>query len=291
MPKLTAGSLEMNLGCERIHQIAKGCFLGSIMTLSMIASTSTAAQEAAGDDSLFQWQTNEIHFQYGSSFEEAFAPSATKQDTYIFTLQHADGWKYGDNFVFVDFSDSQRTGFDLYTELYSNFSLGKITASNVSFGPISDVGFITGINYAKHAKVLKYLPGIRLSWDIPYFAFFNTDVTAYVDDSRGVANGGAPRETDSFMVDINWALPFSLGEHDFSIEGHVEYIDGRLNEFGGPVKSHILGQPQFRYDLGKALFNSPAHFYAGAEYQFWINKLGDNDTDEHVLQFLLVARF
>ncbi len=252
--------------------------------------------------SFFQWQTNEVHFQYGRNFAIAFAPdnmqrdavlfgNNAEQDAFVYTFQHADGWAYGDNFFFVDFTDAEDTGFDLYTEFYANFSLGKITGNDLSFGLIKDVGILAGANYAKEAKVFKFLPGIRLAWDLPQFGFFNTDIMAYIDGSSGAAKGGAPKETDSFIVDVNWALPFTVGDQDFSLEGHVEYIDGRSNEFGGDVSWHILGQPQLRYDIGKGLFGKPGHFFAGIEYQFWINKLGDRNTDEHVAQALLVARF
>ncbi len=51
-------------------------------------------------------------------------------DHLIYTLQHASGWKYGDNFFFIDVLDARGSGFqdfDLYGEWYSNFSLGKVT--------------------------------------------------------------------------------------------------------------------------------------------------------------------
>lgn len=260
-----------------------------IVTASMdIASSLVFAEEDSGNSSFFDWTTTEIHFQYGNNFERAFSAENDQQAT-VYTLQRADGWRYGDNFFFVDFTDAENTGADIYSEFYSNFSLGKILDKQMSFGPINDIGAIAGINYAKDAKVIKYLPGVRLSWTIPQFAFFNTDITAYIDDSRGVNRGGAPTESNSYMVDVNWALPFSIGKHDFSLEGHVEYIDSRSNEFGGNVKSHFLGQPQLRYDLGKTLFDKPGFMFTGLEYQFWINKLGD-DKDEHVVQALVVIR-
>lgn len=263
----------------------------SILTTLVCLSSSSLvfAEEDNGGSSFFDFTTTEIHYQYGNNFERAFS-SEGKQSASIYTLQHVNGWKYGDNFFFVDFTDASDTNTDVYSEFYSNFSLGKILDQEISVGPIKDIGIIAGVNYSRDAKVYKYLPGIRLSWDIPKFAFLNTDITAYIDDSRGVNRGGAPTESNSYMIDVNWAMPFSLGSHDFSIEGHIEYIDGRSNEFGGEVKSHVLGQPQFRYDLGKTLFNTPRVLYAGLEYQFWVNKLGDN-KDENVVQALAVISF
>jgi nucleoside-specific outer membrane channel protein Tsx len=264
--------------------------LSALIVTASLATESTLvfAEEDKSNSSFFKWTTTEIHYQYGNNFERAFSAENNQQAS-VYTLQHSNGWKYGDNFFFVDVTDAEDTGADIYSEIYSNFSLGKILDEEISFGPINDIGVIAGINYAKDPKVIKYLPGLRLSWNIPQFAFLNTDITAYIDDSQGVNSGGAPTESNSYMVDVNWALPFSVGRHDFSLEGHVEYIDSRSNEFGGKVKSHILGQPQLRYDLGKTLFNKAGFLFTGLEYQFWINKLG-GDKDEHVVQALVVMR-
>ncbi len=250
-------------------------------------------QSACKDLEFGRWSTTEIQFQYGELNAPSFAGGGSSA-TRILTLQHASGWKYGDNFFFVDIlDDSLLDGFndrDVYLEAYANFSLGKILNHEIDFGLVSDVGFVVGINFAADPDLRKWLPGIRLSWDLPGFAFFNTDFTAFIDDSLGAVGGGAPAETNSFMVDFNFAFPFSLGIHDFSIEGHVEFIDSRKNEFGDDIKWWILGQPQFRYDLGKTVFDSAGRLFVGIEWQIWPNKLGDRITDENELQFLGVWR-
>ena len=83
------------------------------------------------------------------------------------------------------------------------------------------------------------------------------------------------------MVDFNFARPFTIGESNFSIEGHVEYVGERRNEFGGRVEAWILAQPQLRW-------NPNDRVSLGIEYQFWINKLGDGATDESAVQALFV---
>jgi nucleoside-specific outer membrane channel protein Tsx len=252
------------------------------LAIFALGSASLAQAALAAD-----WSTTEAQFQYGN-LKNPFA--ATGSDTSILTLQHASGWKYGDNFFFVDFlNDSDRDGFndtDVYAEWYPNFSLGKISGCNVGGGALEDLGVVLGFNYSADANVQKFLPGMRFAWAIPGDGFLNTDVTAFMDFSEG---DGAPREGDSFMVDFNGAFPFSIGEQDFSIEGHIEYIHGRSSSFGD-VENWVLAQPQFRWDLGKALFSSPKQLFIGIEYQYWHNKLGTK-TDESVAQALLVWRF
>ena len=71
---------------------------------------------------------------------------------------------------------------------------------------------------------------------------------------------------------------------NLSIEGHLEYIGGRDNEFGGKVEPWILAQPQFRWSPNE-------HLSLGLKYQYWLNKLGDGATDENTVQALLVCKF
>ncbi len=70
---------------------------------------------------------------------------------------------------------------------------------------------------------MKYLPGLRVSWDLPWFLFLNTDLTAYLDDNAGLAAGGAPETGNSFMFDVSWAFPFEVGGQSLSVAGHAEY--------------------------------------------------------------------
>jgi len=251
-------------------------------------------ETAASLDRDAWWRATEVHFQYGKLEAPTFA-GGQSSDTQVLTFQHRSEWEYGDNFFFMDlYNDGVVDGFndnDVYLEWYPNFSLGKILGRRVGFGRISDVGVLAGINYGADVNFLKWLPGLRFSWDLPGFAFFNTDFTAFIDDNAGIQSGGIPATTSTFMVDVNWALPFSIGAHDFSIEGHAEFIGDRRNELGDRVSWWFLAQPQFRYDAGKTLFGRPDKLFVGIEWQIWINKFGDAQTDENTLQALVVWRF
>lgn len=239
----------------------------------------------------FEYQSNAVLLKYSDRYEIPFTGETDQENGVIFTFQHADGWKYGDNFGFVDFSDKDQTGSDIYGEFYANFSLGKMTGKHVGFWRVKDMGILAGINAGRETKLLKWLPGFRLSWDVPGFAFLNTDFTLYIDDSRGAAAGGVPKETDSYMIDVNFLSDFDIGRHGFSIEGHIEYISERENEFGEKVDWWILSQPRFMYDLGKIWLEKPNHLYVGIEWQVWIHQAGDPDTNENAPQLILVGRF
>ena len=230
-----------------------------------------------------EWSNTELHLQVGRLDVPTFAGGG-RANHVIYTVQHASGWKYGDTFFFVDVLDSKESGFqdfDVYGEAYANLSLGKMGGEPVAFGPVSDVGLIAGGNWSADANVRKYAAGVRLALGLDGFAFANLDVMALVDRSEGIASGGAPSEDDTVLVDFNFARPFKIGTADFSVEGHVEYVGERTNEFGAKVDAWILAQPQLQWHVNERIA-------VGVEYQFWMNKLGDGSTDESAVQALLV---
>lgn len=278
---------------HRVRKSTLPCARLAAITLIPFASLVTTPASAA------DWSTTELQIQYGKLTVPEFTGGG-EDWTIIFTGQHASGYSWGDIFAFTDVSkgeDSDENHFndwDVYTEAYVNLSSSKLLKINYGDGILRDIGLVGGINYAHDAEVLKFLPGVRFAWNIPGFAFLNTDFTAYIDASAGVDDGryNAPKETNSWMLDVNFASKsLDIGGQFFNVEGHVEYIGERKNEFGDKVKGHILGQPQLRWDAGNTFFKKRNKLFLGVEYQMWINKLGEDETEEHALQALAVWRF
>ncbi|MBH0057602.1 nucleoside-binding protein [Pseudoalteromonas sp. SWXJZ94C] len=226
------------------------------------------------------WSSTALHINNGNQ-KNPFTEQ--KSDTTVYSVQHASGYDYGDNFFFIDYSkddiDDDYQDADFYAEWYSTISLSVITGKKISSGALLDVGLTAGINVAGDAKVMKYLPGVKLSWDIPGFYFFQTLVTAYIDDSEGVAKGGAPIETNSWMFDAAFEYPFTIGSQKFSFKGHAEYIAEREDEFGNKVRAWILAQPIVTWDLGHAFKMKENTLLLGMEWQYWHNKLGTDVTE------------
>ena len=251
------------------------CFM---VTLAAASTASTAFAQT------------EFHLQAGK-LRNPFAQKSVQ--SLVLTVQQASQWKLGDSFFFLDYIvDRETDGFndrDFYAEWYPTLSIGKMQQSDARLGLITDLAIIAGINMGGDAKLFKFLPGFRASWDIPGFLFLNTDLTAYIDQNFGVAKGGAPKEGHSFMFDVNWAAPFDIGQHSFAFMGHAEYIGSRSNELGGRHDASILAQPQFVWDIGRAAAGEPNQLLFGFEYQYWRNKVGTDD-DENTLQFLVVWR-
>jgi nucleoside-specific outer membrane channel protein Tsx len=274
-----------------------------ILTAAAIAATvSTAAISTSASAEI--WSNTEVQLQAGGEFEHGFGEQSTGTIT---TFQHAGGWEYGDNFFFVDHSQysgkgSRKDTAEFYGEWYSNFSLGAITGNDLSFGPVKDIGLVAGFNYAPEVDSAWVLPGMRLALDLPGFAFAQVDITAFIHasgaDSSLAGDFSAPfsiiDEESSFMVDFAWAYPFKIGSTSWSIEGHLEYMDGReqTNNFGTTqLESWVLFQPQIRMDLGELIGTPSQRLFVGIEYQYWKNKLGMKGVDDNTAQFLAVWRF
>lgn len=271
-------------------------------TLTALALTTALTTQFASAET---WSNTEVQLQAGGEFE--MNAGNTQSTGTIITFQHAGGWEYGDNFFFIDSSQySGKNGTadsaEMYAEWYSNFSLGAITGNDLSFGPVKDVGLVMGVNYAPEVDSTWVLPGVTFALDLPGFAFATLNVSAFIHakgaDSSFAGDFNSPfkiiDEDSSFMVDFAWAYPFKLGSTSWSIEGHLEYIDGRtqVNNFGTTeLESWILFQPQVRLDVGELIGTESNRLFAGIEYQYFKNKLGVKDVDENTVQFLAVWRF
>lgn len=232
----------------------------------------------------------EVHLQYGTLKNPEFAGGGNL-DTFTTTLHHASTWGAADLFLFVDLQNFEGGDSDIYSEAYAGLSLGKLSGRKIAVGRITDIGLRFGINVAADAKIRRYLPGFRLTWDVPGFQFLHTDFLAFIDDSRGLGAGGAPKQSDSVNVNVSWSLPFRIGEARFLFFGHTEYAGKRSDELGNSVSWWVLAQPQLRFDLGHALNKAADKLYVGVEWQYWRNKQGEQGSNENALQALIAWRF
>ena len=239
----------------------------------------------------FDWVVNEVQYLYGTEFREPFNPDDVSKHTV--TLQHADGHSLGRNFMFVDVLQSDRYdehATEVYAEAYASLSLSKLTGREWSAGILKDVNLTAGINwgykdyegYTVNPRV--FLPGITLDFNLPGFAFFNLDVLAYIDRGRFDGEDNGCHGT-TWQINPVWNLPFSAGGEKFSFEGYVNFTGAN-----GACRSNTLAQPQLRWDVGHH-FGKPDKAYFGMEYQYWRNKFGIEDLDDHVPQALFVYKF
>ena len=128
-----------------------------------------ASQTMAGD--LFLWQTNSLTYLYGKNF--AINPSIQQ----TMTFEHADKWKYGDNFFFLDriFYNGKEDGnvgpSTYYGEISPRLSFGKIFDRKFEYGPIKDVLLAMTYEYGEGDSEA-YLIGPGFDLAVPGFNYF-----------------------------------------------------------------------------------------------------------------------
>lgn len=215
------------------------------------------------------WSTTSVSALYGTDHKVS-----SRSEMTIITLEHASGWKYGDNFFFFDSYQPMEDGTTIYGEWHPRLSFGKITGRDTSFGPVKDVLLASEINMGEGVRI--YLYGLGFDLDIPHFAFFSVNVFIRDDNNS---------EDTTYQISPSWNLPFTIGQANFEFGGFVD-IAGEE----GAAKANILAQPQLLLDLGH-FWGKDRTLYVGTEYQYWNKKYGldlpDDASSESFAQFMV----
>lgn len=242
-------------------------FSGSIVSLFSALglgffSTSVLAGAA-------QWSSTNIQYLYGTSHELG-------DDTRgIVTLEHVNGWKYGDNFFFVDITnpdqEGEETDTSFYGEISPRLSFGKIFGKDLSAGIVKDVLFTSTAELGNGFR--NYLYGVAVDLDLPKFPVFQ--VNWYVRNEID-----APTDLGQ-QITLVWLMPFKTGSLDWSFEGFADYAYGLE-----PSEDNLIAGPRLLVDAGKA-WGSPGVLQVGIEHQIWRNKFGIDGVDEDVTQLMV----
>lgn len=223
---------------------------------------------------LFEWTSNNIQFLSGSGFELGSSHHNT------ITLEHADGWKFGENFLFMDFTQRDDIGLEVYGEWYPRLSLKKLLNKDLSLGVFKDLSIVSGINAGSEPSsdpFIAYLLGAGISFDIPYAEFVQLDIMAFKSDDVN---------STGMQITPVWSIPFSIGGLNFKFRGFLDWVSASAT--GG--EDYILTQPQLLLDAGD-LLGHKNKVYAGIEYWYWHNKFGIKGVTEQSIQATLLYSF
>lgn len=218
------------------------------------------------------WSSTNIQYLYGTEYKLG---DKTRS---IITLEHVNGWKYGDNFYFVDITNPTRTGDQTGTEFYGEisprFSIGSMLGKDLSAGVFKDVLVTTTLEVGDAGQGFhNYLYGLAVDLNIPTVKVFQ--INYYL---RNEINAGTDLGSQVTLV---WLYPFDLGPVGFTFEGFFDYAWGNK-----PKEDNIITGPRLLIDVGK-FFGSPGELQAGVEYQIWRNKFGIDGVDEDVAQAMV----
>lgn len=214
-----------------------------------------------------EWHSSNIQLLKGHDYKVGL------EDRAILTFEHANGWRYGDFFMFADVTRFDEGGTTAYAEFSPRLSLSKMAGHKISFSPVQDILISTTLEKGTNNS-RAYLYGAAVNLDIPGFKMFS--VNGYVRDNPEISGKG-------WQSTICWKRPLEIGSASFIAEG---FADIAGNE-GDTYHANQLLAPRFLLDVGKISGAPEGKFYAGVEWQYWHNKFGIDGTTESVPQLQL----
>jgi nucleoside-specific outer membrane channel protein Tsx len=242
------------------------------------------------------WSDTSIGWRYGTHFAEPFEGNDISKN--ILNLTHVSGYKYGTNFLNVDFlmsnsKDPSAIGStdgaqEVYIVYRHTLDIGKITGKDLKLGVVKDVGATFGFDVntktdtGYNSKKRMLVAGPTLMFDVP--GFLNVSLLALWEsnqpsgwDFNTSSTYSVPRYTYKThpMLTAAWGIP--LGDSAFSFEGFVNFIAAKgTDEFGNETKPETNFDGQIMADIGKLTGGPKNTFKLGLEYQYWKNKFGND---------------
>ena len=242
-------------------------FIAAARPARAVEATLEAPASEPPPRKLLQWSMFDFQALYGNNWK--LGPK--RKD--ILTLEHADGWSLGDNYLFIDVSHiaSQENGdTGIYGEWQPRISLSKIVGKDLSRGLFGDV--LETNRLAFGSGFLAVLNGLAIDLKIPHFAFFHQHAFLRNDiHLPGV----------TWQLTTEWAVPFEIGG--------VRFVQGGFAHFVGPEGSshfNIITQPQLLLDVGK-FGRYVDQIFIGMELDYRYNEFGIQGQNELVPQAML----
>lgn len=241
-----------------------------------------SGQSLAGE--LLQWQDNSLTYLNGIDFKV----DPPKQQT--LTFEHASGWSIGDLFFFVDgikyntkATNGAGDGHSFYGEFSPRLSFGKISGTDLSFGPIKDVLISATYEFGEDDSE-SYLIGPAVDLNIPGFDYFQ--LNTYLRTPDGKRDG-----KNVWQITPVWSYTIPVGNSDLVIDGFMDWVVDNDKSY----HANLHFNPQIKYDLAKGL-GLGKKFYVGVEYDYWSDKYGIKDsesftTNQSAISLLVKAHF
>lgn len=246
-----------------------------------------------------EWSDTALTYRYSNKYAEPFNRNDVTKN--IVGLTHASGYKYGSNFLNVDFlmSDdkdpsalgSSRGATEFYGLYRNTVDLEKATGKSFKTTGIRGLGVTAGFDFntksdvGYNSKKQMLVAGPTIFVDVPA-GFLNVSVLQLWESNApsGFSNG-AYYSTDRYnydahpMLNLVWGIPFSVASMPLSFEGYANFISAKgKNEFGGDTAAETNIDMQVMYDMSAKIGAAPKTFKVGIEYQYWKNKFGNDHT-------------
>jgi len=187
----------------------------------------------------------------------------------IFTLEHANKWKYGDNYAWIDWIIPDDGHSSYYGEVSPRLSFSRLLNQDLSYGPFQDFLISTTWEKPKH-RGPRYLYGGAIDWHIPGFSYFKSN--AYLRDDTQL-------DGSTWQLTFAWKYPFKIGTRDALIEGFSDLAGSE-----GTSAANQQFVPRFLIDVGDVIKLPEQKLYAGMEWHYWNNKFGAKGANQSAPQ-------
>lgn len=241
------------------------------------------------------WSDTSLNWRYGSDFSEPYRSQTVHKN--IFGLVHANGYRYGTNFLSADFllsdqHDPARAGStegasEIYVVYRHTLDLNKTLERDFQWGPIRGLGLTAGFDwntkrdagYNSRKEMLVLGPTVML--DVPGYLnlsllWLNESNNPSVSPNAFDPGFSGKRYTyrTHAMVGLVWGIP--LNPH-WSFSGYANFIEAKgNNELGASTAPETNLDAQLMYDASAFLGERPQALKLGVAYQYWKNKFGND---------------
>ncbi|MGO3228847.1 MAG: outer membrane protein OmpK [Oceanisphaera sp.] len=248
---------------------------------------------AAPSVSAANWSDTFVGYRYGTQFTEPTIDKKVKK--HVLSLTHASGYDYGQNFFNVDLlqsdsndpaagdegNDGDKGAFEAYVTYRHQLHLGKIFNTDLSFGPVKEVGLTAGFDlntknttFAPRKQML--VVGPTLKFDVPKgFVDFSV-LYAHERNHKNIPAINVNEDVtfnDYTIYNLTWGVPFDLGPVPMKFQGFGNYITPK----GLGMTDETLVRTNLMVDVGQLAFNKSNTVWAGVGYEYWRNKFGNQD--------------
>jgi nucleoside-specific outer membrane channel protein Tsx len=227
----------------------------------------------------FEWQYNALLGQQAGGFKSVADQSRFAAK--VFTFEHADGWTYGSNFLFVDMTVPEHGDHQFYGEFSPSLSWKKLFSMTAMPVWLKDVNFTGTWEKGEHTDAKLIGLGMDLNlpeWDLLKLALYQRYSQS---DFYPGAQGSAPQ------LSVVWSQNFSTGRVNWLFEGFMDYA---WAEAAVGKTDNVLIQPRMLVDIG-TWWDQPRQWWLGVEHSVWYNKYGVKGIDESVTQAAIKWQF
>ncbi|MDN7407997.1 hypothetical protein QZM42_05485 [Burkholderia vietnamiensis] len=247
----------------------------------------------------FEWSDDSISYWYGPYFRMPGStspehPNGNNVGMNNIEFTHTDGFKYGTNFFDALLLMSNRqdpanaTGhqpqgaYEGWFVYRNDLSFNKIfNTDKFTFGPFSDIGFNSGFNwdaknnyYASGEFAFRFGPSFHIKVPV---GFWQISAGAY----KEMNNDGYYGPTNfhwTYNVESSWNIPFTVGPVPLSLQGYLNVIGPKGNDYTQPTKTEVLLHPKIMVDVGQLAFGKKNWIEAGVGWEYWYHKFGANNS-------------